>query len=82
VSARRCRQAKLNRPYPNPSLIDETGLVEACAQTDAVEPLHGAISLSNPFESNAIEVMWAQTDCDSWITFTFLAHANWLQLDR
>jgi hypothetical protein len=56
---------------PNPTVIDETGLVEACAQTDAVEPLHGAISLSNPFEPNAIEVMWAQTDCDSSITFTF-----------
>jgi hypothetical protein len=67
-------------PYPNPSVIDETGLVEACAQTDFVEPLHGAISLSNPFEADALQVMWAHTDCDSSITFTFSRTATGFSL--
>lgn len=60
-------------PGPIPIVIDETGLVEACLQTDSIEELVGRISVSNPFENNAIEVVWANGPCDAAIEFTFRA---------
>ena len=58
-------------PGPVPVVIDETGLVESCLQTDALVELEGFISLSNPFEENAIEVVWQPGVCDAAIVFTF-----------
>lgn len=58
-------------PEPVPVVIDQTGLVEGCLQTDSIEPLLGQISLSNPFETHAIEVVWADGVCDAAIVFTF-----------
>jgi hypothetical protein len=60
-------------PGPIPAVIDVTGLVEACAQTDSVEELLGSISVSNPFEDDAVEVVWAHGLCDASIVFTFRA---------
>jgi hypothetical protein len=58
-------------PGPVPVVIDETGLVESCLQTDAMAELTGRISVSNPFELNAVEVVWANGPCDVATQFTF-----------
>ncbi|HUR17075.1 MAG TPA: hypothetical protein VMZ33_07300 [Candidatus Limnocylindrales bacterium] len=58
-------------PGPVPVVVDTTGLVSACLQTDSVEPLTGPIGVSNPFEDHAIEVVWATGVCDNAIEFTF-----------
>lgn len=60
-------------PQDYPAVIDQTGLVQGCLLTDSIEPLAGAISVSNPFEDDAIEVVWADGTCDDAIVFTFRA---------
>jgi len=56
-----------------PVVVDQTGLVESCAQPDVTAELDGAISVSNPFEDNAVQVEWRPGNCDGAIQFTFSA---------
>lgn len=58
-------------PGPIPRLVDETGLVVSCIQSNTVTDLVGTISLSNPSEPNAVHVMWERAPCDAGIVFTF-----------
>jgi hypothetical protein len=65
---------------PVPILSDETGLVTNCGQTDVLTELLGPISVSNPFEANAIEVVWEAVPCDDAIVFTFRQAAGRYEL--
>jgi hypothetical protein len=65
-------------PYQGhvPRVIDETGLVIGCVQTDVMPELEGRISVSNPFEPSAISVVWAGNSCDAEASFTFSRAAD------
>jgi hypothetical protein len=45
--------------------------VVGCLQTDYLVPLHGEISVSNPFDDIGLEVVWQTGPCDAGMTFTF-----------
>lgn len=68
------------RPDPLPRLLDETGLVVSCIQTDTITELVGTINVSNPSEPNAIHVMWETAPCDSGIVFSFRARSDGFEL--
>ena len=69
-------------PYegPLPVVIDESGLVESCLQTDTSNGLTGTISVTNPFEANAIHVEWSPGACDGEILFTLRSDADGYEL--
>jgi hypothetical protein len=57
-------------PVSVPRLVDETGLVVSCIQTDYITELVGTISVSNPFEPDAVEVVREMAPCDAGMVFT------------
>jgi hypothetical protein len=57
-------------------VLDETGLVLACGQTDYLVELVGEISVSNQFEDRSVTVVWKAAMCDEDIVFTFRATSS------
>ena len=55
-------------PSPNsrPVVIDETGLVSTCAQTDVLVGVPMPIVIANPFSDNQLAVMWSGAVCSQF----------------
>jgi hypothetical protein len=64
-------------PETRPSVLDETGLLGTCAQTDVVVRGSGPISVDKPFVDNELVVMWDTNVCSQ---FTFRRTANSYEL--
>lgn len=56
-----------------PVVIVETGLIVSCAQTDYLTEMTDEVTVSNPFGTDSIEVIWEAEPCDSEMTLTFRA---------